>query len=159
MPLSGNTDLISSWLSNSSLDTGGSKLKQNPAGRGQTLDSLVDLMRDRNVQSLMAGVGQAMDPEGPGGYLGKPVQNAIQSQGMAEAHEKQSQQMKQLIDALGGRPGSIKVDRDGNISASVKESESKEASTESGLKKPEDDLLKSMSSQYQSFFEKMFGNI
>lgn len=94
------------------LSGGGSSSKM-----GDVKDSLVDLMGDRNIQSLMAGMGRQMDPEGAGEFLGAPAQADIQSRAAQEQQQRQDQMWNKLIEALGGKAGKVKVDKDGGISA------------------------------------------
>ena len=94
---------------------------------GSTGGGIAGLLADPNIQSLMAGVGANLDPDGVGGAVGKPVQGMIQNQQMGKAMEKQDQRWTALIDAMaGGKVGSasIKTDPKGGTSVSLKAPES-----------------------------------
>ena len=85
------------------------------------------LLADPNIQSLMAGVGANLDPDGVGGAVGKPVQGMIQNKQMGKAMEKQDARWNALIEAMaGGKVGSasIKTDPKGGTSVSLKAPES-----------------------------------
>lgn len=83
--------------------------KKNTHGLGQ-------LFGDKDFQSLLAGIGSRVDPEGPGAMIGEPTQQMIQSQAMAEAAEEQQAQaqdnLKMMILAFGGK---IDYDEEGRI--------------------------------------------
>ena len=88
---------------------------------------IAGLLADPNIQSLMAGVGANLDPEGVGGAIGKPTQAMIQNKQMGKAMEKQDARWTALIDAMaGGKVGSasIKTDPKGGTSVSLKAPES-----------------------------------
>ena len=81
---------------------------------------IVSLLADPNIQSLMAGIGTNLDPEGVGGAIGKPTQAMIQNQQMGKAMEKQDQRWTSLIEAMaGGKVGSASIKDDGKGGTSV----------------------------------------
>ena len=75
---------------------------------------IAGLLADPNIQSLMAGVGANLDPEGVGGAIGKPTQAMIQNKQMGKAMEKQDARWKAVIDAIGtGSVGKATIKEDG----------------------------------------------
>jgi hypothetical protein len=65
---------------------------------------LSGLFQDRNFLSLLAGIGQGLDPKGVGGAIGGPTRLAIASQAAQERSDKQTAaqnaQTKMLLDVL-----------------------------------------------------------
>ncbi len=96
---------------------------------------LSGLLANPDIQHLMAGIGSRIDPHGMGAAIGEPTQQMIESQAMAQAAEKQSEQFKMLIEALGDRPGKIKTGEHGEVEIDVKESGLKKEG-EKDLKQP-----------------------
>ena len=81
------------------------------------------LFADPNFQSLLAGTGAALDPNGVGGAMGKATLGMIQSKQMGKAVAKQDGRWTALIEALGsGKIGSasVKTDEKGGTSMSLK---------------------------------------
>ena len=75
---------------------------------------IAGLLADPNIQSLMAGVGANLVPEGVGGAIGKPTQAMIQNKQMGKAMEKQDARWKAVIDAIGtGSVGKATIKEDG----------------------------------------------
>ena len=85
-------------------------------GEKKKTHGLTQLFENRDFQSLLAGIGSRVDPQGPGAMIGEPTQQMIQSQAMAEAAEEQQSQaqenLKMMILAFGGK---IDYDEEGRI--------------------------------------------
>ncbi len=80
-----------------------------PGGGG-----VAGLLADPNVQSMLAGIGTGLDPDGVGAAIGKPTQAMIQNKQMGKAMEKQDARWKAVIDAIGtGSVGKATIKEDG----------------------------------------------
>ncbi len=106
-------DLTSRFMANPS-----EQRARNPVEKDEP-NVLSQIMSNPDVLSAMAGIRSRMDPEGAGGFLGGPAQEMLQSRAMAQEAERQSIMMKKLVEALGGRPGSVKVDPQGGVNIKV----------------------------------------
>ena len=78
------------------------------------------LFADPNFINFLAGTGAALDPEGVGGALGKPVQAWNQNKQMGKAMEKQDQRWGSLMEAMaGGKVGKATLKEDGKGGSTV----------------------------------------
>lgn len=99
-------------MSHMSPDQWGTQVQGTGGGGGG--GGIAGLLADPNIQSLMAGVGANLDPDGVGGAVGKPVQGMIQNKQMGKAMEKQDARWTALIDAMaGGKVGKATIKEDG----------------------------------------------
>ena len=78
------------------------------------------LFTDPGFLSMLAGTGAKLDPNGFGGALGGATQQWIQSEQAGKAAAKQSGMIKDVIEALKGTGGSVKVGQNGEVNVSVK---------------------------------------
>ena len=105
---SGTTTIGPGSMSHMSPDQWGTQV-QNPSGGG----GVGGLLADPNIQSLMAGIGAGLAPEGVGGAVGKATQGMIQNKQMGKAMEKQDKRWQALIDAMaGGKVGKATLKED-----------------------------------------------
>lgn len=71
------------------------------------------MLNDPNVQSMLAGIGTGLDPDGVGAAIGKPTQAMIQNKQMGKAMEKQDKRWTALIEAMaGGKVGKATLKED-----------------------------------------------
>lgn len=134
-------------------------------GGGGSGGGIAGLLADPNIQSLMAGVGANLDPDGVGGAVGKPVQGMIQNKQMGKAMEKQDARWNALIEAMaGGKVGSasIKTDPKGGTSVSLKAPENGLGTLSQPMQQtPAADVSNSPFTQYmnnmQQWFQKFGG--
>lgn len=83
-----------------------------------------NILGDRNVQQLMAGMGTALDPEGAGGIIGQPTQDMI-------ATQAQQSHLEELLKALGSE-GKLNIKPDGSISMQTGKAPAQEAASALG---------------------------
>jgi hypothetical protein len=78
--------------------------QNDPISGAAVPTGLGGLFQDRNFLSLLAGIGQGLDPKGIGGALGAPTRAIIASQAAQERAASQAAaqnaQTKMVIDAL-----------------------------------------------------------
>jgi len=84
---------------------GGAEGEQKPSLWDRTLGN-------PDVQRLMAGIGSRMDPKGPGGYIGEPTIEMIESKAQQEF-------MEALMEKMGAGGGKIKIGADGSMTIDV----------------------------------------
>jgi hypothetical protein len=157
---SGTTTIGPGSMSHMSPDQWGTQV-QNPSGGG----GVGELLADPNIQSLMAGIGAGLAPEGVGGAVGKATQGMIQNKQMGKAMEKQDARWTALIEAMaGGKVGSasIKTDPKGGTSVSLKAPENGLGTLSQPMQQtPAADVSNSPFTQYmnnmQQWFQKFGG--
>ena len=116
------------------------------------------LLADPNIQSLMAGVGANLDPDGVGGAVGKPVQGMIQNKQMGKAMEKQDARWNALIEAMaGGKVGkaTLKEDPKGGTTVTLGAPEGGLGSLSQpsqSAQPAQPNFLDDFSSQFKNFF-------
>ena len=101
-------------MSHMSPDQWGTTIQNPNTTGGQGGGGVMGLLADPNFQSMLAGIGTNLDPEGVGGAIGKPTQALIQNKQMGKAMEKQDKRWQALIDAMAdGKVGKATIKEDG----------------------------------------------
>ena len=119
---------------------------------------IAGLLADPNIQSLMAGVGANLDPDGVGGAVGKPVQSMIQNKQMGKAMEKQDARWKAVIDAIGtGSVGkaTIKEDGKGGTTLTLGAPEGGLGTLNQPIQQPQQDPMQALAKNFTDFFASM----
>ncbi len=121
------------------------------------MGTLNNIFSDPTVLKMMAGVGQQMDPQGAGGFLGGPAQDMLGEQARKRSHEAEQKDREKLMEILarGGEGTTITQKPDG--STTIKAGKGGQSDLDKpGLKTPE-------SGQYfenlDEFSQKMLGSL
>ena len=80
-------------------------------------DKMNQVFSKPEVLRAMAGIGKGLDPEGAGGFLGKPAQALLTEQAKMRAQDEEKVNHEKLVQALRGLPpgSSVRQDAKGTI--------------------------------------------